>query len=83
MSDEIPTTDEYIAEVKKEMADDAQESGTNAVALAGIVMAGFVVIICILACALVMYAFLQNAPWQAETRNNHSNAYVIDKFLAG
>jgi len=63
MSDEIPTTDEYIAEVKKEMADDAQESGTNAVALAGIVMAGFVVIICILACALVMYAFLQNAPW--------------------
>jgi len=63
MSDEIPTTDEYIAEVKKEMADDAKESGTNIVALAGVVIAGFVVIVCILACALVMYAFLQNAPW--------------------
>lgn len=63
MSDEIPTTDEYIAEVKNEMAEDAKEAGTNTVALAGVVVAGFVVIVCILACALVAYAFLQNAPW--------------------
>ena len=63
MSDEIPKPDEYTAEVKKEMAEDANEAGTNVVALAGIVMTGFVVIICILACALVSYAFLQNAPW--------------------
>lgn len=63
MSDEIPKPDEYGTEVKKEMAEDANETGTNVVALAGIVMAGFVVIICILACALVSYAFLQNAPW--------------------
>ncbi|MCJ7661613.1 MAG: hypothetical protein MUO67_20895 [Anaerolineales bacterium] len=63
MSDEIPKPDEYIKEVKKEMAEDANETGTNVVALAGVVMAGFVVIVCILACALVSYAFLQNAPW--------------------
>ena len=63
MSDEIPKPDEFITEAKKEMAEDANETGTNVVALAGVVMAGFVVIICILACALVSYAFLQNAPW--------------------
>jgi len=63
MSDEIPKPDDYIPEVKKEMAEDANETGTNVVALAGVVMAGFVVIVCILACALVSYAFLQNAPW--------------------
>lgn len=63
MSDEVPTTDEYVAEVKAEMADDVQQTGTNAVALAGIVATAFVIIVCIFACALVLYAFFQNAPW--------------------
>ena len=63
MSDEIPTTDEYIEEVKADMAEDAQEAGSNAVALVGIIAAAFVVIVCIFACAVVAYAFLQNAPW--------------------
>ena len=63
MSDEIPTTDEYMAEVNAEMAEDAQQTGSNAVALVGIIAAAFVVMVCILACALVAYAFLQNAPW--------------------
>jgi hypothetical protein len=63
MSDEIPTTEENIAEAKAEMAEDAQQAGSNAVALVGIVAAAFVVIVCILACAIVAYAFFQNAPW--------------------
>ena len=63
MSDEVPTTDEYVAEVKEEMADDVRQTGTNVVALVGIVATAFVIIVCIFACALVLYAFLQNAPW--------------------
>ena len=63
MSDEIPTTDEYIAEVNAEMAEDDEQTGSNVVALVGIIAAAFVVMVCILACALVAYAFLQNAPW--------------------
>ena len=63
MSDEVPTTDEYVAEVKEEMADDVRQTGTNVVALVGIVATAFVIIVCIFACALVLYAFFQNAPW--------------------
>jgi hypothetical protein len=63
MSDEIPTYDEYIEEAKAETAENAKQTGSNAVALVGIIATAFVVIMCILACALVTYAFLQNAPW--------------------
>lgn len=63
MSDEIPTTDEYVAEVKSEMSDDVQQTGSNIVALVAIIATAFVIIVCIFACALVLYAFLQNAPW--------------------
>jgi hypothetical protein len=45
------------------MNQDKEQAGTNIVAIIGIVAVMFIAIVCILSCALVAYAFLQNAPW--------------------
>jgi hypothetical protein len=63
MSDEVPTTDDVAAEVNVDMAEDAKQAGSNIVALVAIIATAFVIIVCIFACALVLYAFFQNAPW--------------------
>jgi hypothetical protein len=63
MSDDMPTVDDYFDEVNKEMNQDKEQAGTNIVAIIGIVAVMFIAIVCILSCALVAYAFLQNAPW--------------------
>ena len=63
MSENVPSQEEYMEEVKKEMSQEAQQTGSNAVALVGIIATAFIVFTCIVACAVVVYAFVNNAPW--------------------